>query len=46
MGALKHTMMWETARPYLYLRSTPDGRVVAGGETTASIFPRVAMRVS
>ncbi|WIX25241.1 FAD-dependent oxidoreductase [Xanthomonas arboricola pv. corylina] len=32
MGALKHTMMWETARPYLYLRSTPDGRVVAGGE--------------
>ncbi|MCE4508967.1 NAD(P)/FAD-dependent oxidoreductase, partial [Xanthomonas hortorum] len=32
IGALKHTMMWETARPYLYLRSTPDGRVVAGGE--------------
>lgn len=32
IGALKHTMMWETARPYLYVRSTPDGRVVAGGE--------------
>ncbi|KAB7771121.1 NAD(P)/FAD-dependent oxidoreductase [Xanthomonas maliensis] len=32
MGALRHTMMWETARPYLYLRSTPDRRVVAGGE--------------
>ncbi|MGV7186288.1 NAD(P)/FAD-dependent oxidoreductase [Xanthomonas axonopodis] len=32
MGALKHTMMWETARPYLYVRSTPDRRVVAGGE--------------
>ncbi|MBB3832976.1 glycine/D-amino acid oxidase-like deaminating enzyme [Xanthomonas arboricola] len=32
MGALRHTMMWETARPYLYMRSTPDGRVVAGGE--------------
>ncbi|CAM3969091.1 FAD-dependent oxidoreductase [Cohnella lubricantis] len=24
-------MLWETARPYLYLRATPDGRIVAGG---------------
>lgn len=24
-------MMWETARPYLYLRTTNDGRVVVGG---------------
>lgn len=31
-GALRHTMMWETARPYLYLRGTADGRVIAGGE--------------
>lgn len=25
------TMIWETARPYLYLRTTVDGRVVVGG---------------
>lgn len=31
-GALRHTLMWETARPYLYLRGTADGRVIAGGE--------------
>ncbi|MEF2966920.1 FAD-dependent oxidoreductase [Paenibacillus sp. M1] len=24
-------MIWETARPYLYLRTTPDGRIMAGG---------------
>ena len=24
--------MWEAADPYLYLRTTPDGRVIAGGE--------------
>ncbi len=31
-GALRHTMIWETAHPYLYLRGTADGRVIAGGE--------------
>ncbi len=25
------TMFWETARPYTYLRTTPDGRILAGG---------------
>jgi glycine/D-amino acid oxidase-like deaminating enzyme len=25
-------VIWESARPYLYVRSTVDGRVVAGGE--------------
>jgi glycine/D-amino acid oxidase-like deaminating enzyme len=25
-------VVWESARPYLYLRTTPDGRIVAGGE--------------
>jgi glycine/D-amino acid oxidase-like deaminating enzyme len=25
-------LIWETARPYLYLRSTDDGRLLAGGE--------------
>ena len=25
-------LVWETARPYLYLRTTPSGRVIVGGE--------------
>lgn len=29
-------LIWETARPYFYLRTTDDGRVMAGGRDTAS----------
>lgn len=29
---LPNTLVWEAADPYLYLRSTPDGRLVVGGE--------------
>jgi glycine/D-amino acid oxidase-like deaminating enzyme len=29
---LDTTVVWEAATPYLYLRTTPDGRVIAGGE--------------
>jgi glycine/D-amino acid oxidase-like deaminating enzyme len=25
-------MIWQSAEPYLYLRTTPDGRVICGGE--------------
>jgi len=32
LGPLKGTMLWETARPYLYVRPTVDGRLIAGGE--------------
>lgn len=28
---LGHTLLWESARPYLYLRSTGDGRLLVGG---------------
>jgi glycine/D-amino acid oxidase-like deaminating enzyme len=31
LGALARTLVWETARPYLYLRSTDDGRLLVGG---------------
>lgn len=24
-------LLWETARPYLYMRTTPDNRIIAGG---------------
>lgn len=29
---LATTLLWESARPYLYLRSTGDGRLLVGGE--------------
>ncbi len=32
LGQLRgNTMFWETARPYAYMRSTPDRRVLVGG---------------
>ena len=39
LGALARTMFWETARPYLYLRSTGDGRVLVGGADDAIDIP-------
>jgi glycine/D-amino acid oxidase-like deaminating enzyme len=32
LGFLERTVLWETARPYLYLRTTPDHRLIVGGE--------------
>lgn len=32
LGPLAHTLVWESARPYLYMRSTGDGRLLIGGE--------------
>ena len=32
MGWPQRCLIWETARPYLYLRTTDDGRILAGGE--------------
>ena len=29
---LDKTLVWEAAEPYLYMRSTPDGRLIVGGE--------------
>lgn len=31
-GWPERCLIWETARPYLYLRTTDDGRIVVGGE--------------
>jgi len=31
-ATLENVLIWESARPYLYLRLTPDGRLLAGGE--------------
>ena len=32
LGVLKRTMIWESARPYLYVRRTGDERLLVGGE--------------
>lgn len=36
---LKRTMVWESARPYIYLRGTTDHRIVVGGEDDAVDVP-------
>jgi glycine/D-amino acid oxidase-like deaminating enzyme len=32
LGPLNQTLLWESARPYLYVRSTMDERLLIGGE--------------
>ena len=39
LGPLAGTMVWESARPYLYMRSTGDGRLLVGGEDDAIDIP-------
>lgn len=39
LRGLADTMAWESARPYLYLRTTGDGRLLAGGEDDAIDIP-------
>ena len=39
LGAFADTVAWETARPYLYFRSTEDHRLIVGGEDDALDVP-------
>jgi glycine/D-amino acid oxidase-like deaminating enzyme len=39
LGPIAKTLVWESARPYLYLRSTVDGRLMVGGEDDAVDVP-------
>lgn len=39
LGPLAQTMVWESARPYLYMRSTGDQRLLIGGEDDAVDIP-------
>jgi len=39
LGPLRDTLLWETARPYLYMRPTEDGRLLVGGEDDAIDIP-------
>jgi glycine/D-amino acid oxidase-like deaminating enzyme len=36
---LDKTVVWEASDPYLYMRTTPDGRLVIGGEDEESDLP-------
>ncbi|WP_249979144.1 NAD(P)/FAD-dependent oxidoreductase [Vreelandella olivaria] len=40
LGKLRHTLVWESARPYLYLRSTQDGRLLVGGDDDDEDIPQ------
>ena len=37
LGPLTHTLVWETARPYLYMRTTGDRRLLIGGEDAGAM---------
>ena len=39
LGPLDRTMLWESARPYLYMRATADHRLLVGGEDDAVDIP-------
>lgn len=39
LGKLRHTMVWESARPYLYMRTTCDGRLLVGGDDDDEDIP-------
>jgi glycine/D-amino acid oxidase-like deaminating enzyme len=39
LGPLARSLFWETALPYLNLRSTAEGRVLVGGEDDAADIP-------
>lgn len=35
----KRTLIWETARPYFYMRTTADNRVIIGGLDENTVYP-------
>jgi len=38
-GWLDRTLIWEASDPYLYIRTTPDGRLVVGGQDETIDLP-------
>jgi glycine/D-amino acid oxidase-like deaminating enzyme len=41
---LDRTLVWEASDPYLYIRTTPDGRLLVGGEDEAIDLPSYRTR--
>ena len=44
LGMLATTMIWESARPYLYMRTTGDGRLLVGGDDDEVDIPALRDR--
>lgn len=42
---LEQTLVWETARPYTYLRTSGDGRIIMGGEDVPYKSPTIRDRL-
>lgn len=42
---LRDTIVWEAAEPYLYFRSDPTGRIIAGGEDEEATEANTSMAV-
>ncbi|SDO23293.1 NAD(P)/FAD-dependent oxidoreductase [Vreelandella arcis] len=40
LGKLRSTMVWESTRPYLYMRTTRDGRLLVGGDDDDEDIPK------
>ncbi|WP_018917900.1 NAD(P)/FAD-dependent oxidoreductase [Vreelandella zhanjiangensis] len=40
LGELQRTLVWESARPYLYLRTTQNGRLLVGGDDDEQDIPK------
>jgi len=41
---MEQTLLWEAAKPYLYMRTTPDGRILIGGEDEDIDLPSYRVR--
>lgn len=44
-GWHERCLIWETARPYIYIRSTSDGRMMIGGEDEEFASPHLRDRI-
>lgn len=39
-GWFRKSLIWESGSPYLYLRTTPEGRIIVGGEDEEFVNPK------
>ncbi|MFD2615011.1 NAD(P)/FAD-dependent oxidoreductase [Paenibacillus gansuensis] len=44
-GWHERTLIWETARPYLYVRTTKDNRIIIGGRDENTVIPEERERM-
>ncbi|HSF55833.1 MAG TPA: FAD-dependent oxidoreductase [Algoriphagus sp.] len=44
-SSIKNTLIWDTGEPYLYMRTTDDGRFLVGGEDSSFNFQLFQQRI-